>query len=102
MRERKGRTLPFVVRSEDEAVATVARRVMPGSTVYADEAAHWDALHARFEARRINHGFAFSDEDACTNQAESHFARLRRAEVGQHLPFQPRPPSLPRGRDGEA
>ncbi len=65
-------------------MAAVAKRVMPGSAVHADEASHWDALHARFEAKRINHGFAFSDEDACTNQAESYFARLRRAEFGQH------------------
>ena len=84
MRERGGRTLPFVVRSEDEGVATVARRVAKGSTVYADEASHWDALHARFDAKRINHGFAFSDDGACTNQAESFFSRLRRAELGQH------------------
>src|SRR3712207_7646806 len=59
MRERQGRSLPFVVRSEDEAAPIVARWVLPGSTVYADEAAHWDALHARFETHRINHGFAF-------------------------------------------
>ena len=84
MRERQGRSLPFVVRAEDEGVATVARRVQPGSTVYADEAPHWDALHARFEAKRINHSFAFSDDGACTNQAESYFSRLRRAEFGQH------------------
>ena len=44
----------------------------------------WDALHARFDVKRINHGIAFSDDDACTNQAESYFARLRRAEWGQH------------------
>jgi hypothetical protein len=84
MRERGGRTLPFVVRREDEAAAVVAKRVAPGSTVYADEAAHWDALHARFDAKRINHGFAFSDDGACTNQVESYFSRLRRAELGQH------------------
>ena len=84
MRERGGRTLPFVVRSEDEAVATIAKRVAPGSTVHADEARHWDALHARFAAARINHTVAFSDDGACTNQAESYFARLRRAEIGQH------------------
>jgi transposase-like protein len=84
MRERGGRTLPFVVRREDEAAAIVAKRVAPGSTVYADEASHWDALHARFEAKRINHSFAFSDDGACTNQVESYFARLRRAEIGQH------------------
>ena len=27
---------------------------------------------------------AFSDEGSCTNQAESFFSRLRRAEFGQH------------------
>ena len=37
------------------------RRVQPGSTAHADEASHWNALHARFEARRINHTVAFSD-----------------------------------------
>ena len=84
MRERQGRTLPFVVRSEDEAVDTIRRRVQPGSTVYADEASAWDALHARYAMKRINHSFAFSDEGACTNQAESFFSRLRRAEWGQH------------------
>lgn len=33
---------------------------------------------------RINHSIAFQDEDACTNQAESFFSRLRRAEIGTH------------------
>ncbi|HEX2526588.1 MAG TPA: IS1595 family transposase [Geminicoccus sp.] len=84
MRERNGRTLPFVVRSEEEAVSTIARRVQAGSTVHADEAASWDALHARFAMKRINHLVAFSDEGSCTNQAESFFSRLRRAEYGQH------------------
>ena len=84
MRERGGRTLPFVVRSEDEALPTIVRRVQPGSTVHADEASHWDALHARFATQRINHSVAFSDEGACTNQAESYFSRLRRAKFGQH------------------
>ena len=84
MRERQGRTLPFVVKAEDDGVAVVARRVANGSTVYADEAACWDALHARFATKRINHSVAFSDDGACTNQAESYFSRLRRAEFGQH------------------
>lgn len=33
---------------------------------------------------RINHKQAFFWDGACTNQAESYFARLRRAELGQH------------------
>ena len=84
MRERNGRALPFVFHREDDAVPTISRRVAPGSTVYADEAPGWDELHARFAMRRVNHSVAFVDEDACTNQAESYFSRLRRAEIGTH------------------
>jgi transposase-like protein len=84
MRERGGRTLPFVFKSEDASVVTIARTVQPGSTIHADEAAHWDALHARFLTKRINHSEAYSDGEACTNQAESFFSRLRRAEIGIH------------------
>ena len=63
---------------------TIRARVATGTTVYADEAPGWDALHARYDTRRINHSVAFSDDGACTNQAESYFSRLRRAEWGQH------------------
>jgi transposase-like protein len=84
MRERKGRSLPFVFDSEAASLPTIQARVMPGTTVYADEASCWDDLHARFNAHRINHSVAFKDEEACTNQAESYFSRLRRAEIGTH------------------
>lgn len=84
MRERNGKTLPFVFDGEDDSLPTIQERVEPGSVVYADEASVWDQLHARFETRRINHSVAFRDEDACTNQAESYFSRLRRMEVGTH------------------
>ena len=84
MRERNGKTLSFVAPSEDAAIPTIRERVAKGSTVYADEAAHWDVLHARYLTKRINHSLAYSDGDACTNQAESFFSRLRRAEIGIH------------------
>ena len=84
MRERNGNTPAFVFKSEDEAIPTIQARVRPGSTVHADEASCWDALHAQFAAKRINHSVAFKDEDACTNQAESYFSRLRCAEIGTH------------------
>lgn len=84
MRERNGKTLPFVFDGEDDSLPTIHERVERGSTVYADEASVWDQLHARFETHRINHSVAFKDEDACTNQAESYFSRLRRMEVGTH------------------
>jgi transposase-like protein len=84
LRERGGKTLPFVFRSEDAAVPTIESHVAPGSTIFADEASSWDTLHDRYLTKRINHGEAYSTAEACTNQAESFFSRLRRAEIGQH------------------
>jgi transposase-like protein len=84
MRERDGKTLPFVAPSEDAAVPTIRARVANGSTIYADEATHWDQLHGHYAAKRINHSLAYSDGEACTNQAESYFSRIRRAEIGIH------------------
>ncbi len=83
-RERGGRTLTTVVAKESEGVPFIRSVVAMGATVHADEAGGWDQLHARYEMRRINYSVAFSLDGACTNQAESFFARLRRAEVGQH------------------
>lgn len=84
LRERQGRTLPFVFKSEDASAATVATRVAPGTVLHADEATSWDRLHARFLTKRINHSEAYSDGEACTNQVESFFSRIRRAEIGIH------------------
>lgn len=84
MRERGGRTLPFVFRAEGDSLPTIRARVEAGSTVYADESSNWDGLHARYDTKRVNHSINFRDEDACTNQAESFFSRLRRAEIGTH------------------
>ena len=84
MRERKGRTLTFIGKSEAQGVAAINARVSPDATIHADEASHWDALHTRYDAYRINHSECYSDGQACTNQAESFFSRLRRAEIGTH------------------
>lgn len=84
MRERNGRSLPFAVRSEDEAVPYVRDHVGTLATIYADEGSAWDTLHAGWDARRVNHSVAFMDEGVCTNQAESYFSRLRRMEIGTH------------------
>lgn len=89
MRERRGRTLPMVFKSEAESVRTIAQRVAPGAKIYADEATVWDQLHAIFDVERINHSVAFSDDGVCTNQAESFFSRLRRSELGVHHHFSP-------------
>lgn len=84
MRERNGRSQSIVANAEHEAVPHIAKWVEEGSTVHADEASHWDALHARYLTKRINHSESYSDGEACTNMAESFFSRLRRAEIGTH------------------
>lgn len=84
MRERTGRTLPFVARSEVTSVPTIAASIAPSSIVHADEASGWDALHARFDIKRVNHSQAYSANGACTNMAEGFFSRMRRAEIGVH------------------
>ncbi len=84
MRQRNGRTLTTVAKSELAAVPAIMARVAPGTLIHADEATSWDGLHSHFEMRRINHSVCYSDGQACTNGAESFFSRLRRAELGTH------------------
>ena len=83
-RQRGGDTLTFVTNSEADGVRGLHDRIALGSTIYADEASHWDAFHARYVTKRINHSVAYSHEGASTNLAESFFSRLRRAEIGTH------------------
>jgi transposase-like protein len=84
MRERGGDTRTQVFAAENEAVATITATIAPGSVIHADEASSWDPLHSSFEVKRINHSEAYSHDGACTNQAESFFSRLPRAEIGIH------------------
>ncbi len=83
-RQRKGRTLTTVTKTEADGVSFVKAVVTDGSEVHADEANHWDALHAKYLTWRINHSEAYSKGGACTNQAESFLARLRRMEAQHH------------------
>lgn len=83
-RERGGDMLTVVAKSEAKGGEIISARIHHMATVHADEASHWDDLHAKFDTRRINHTLAYSDGYACTNQAESFFSRLRRMEVGTH------------------
>jgi transposase-like protein len=84
MRERNGSTLAATFKSEGASLPTITNRVEAGSIVHADEATHWDVLHSHYLTKRINHSENYSDGEACTNQAESFFSRLRRAEIGIH------------------
>ena len=85
MRERNGRTLPAVFRSESAALGFIASRALPGTSIMADEAGSWNDLHGRFAVSRIDHSSLYSDGNGVyTNGAEEFFSRMRRAEIGHH------------------
>lgn len=71
-------------RHEGAATNFIRSHLKPGTVVNADEASSLDGLHTTFEMKRINHSKAYSLAGACTNWAEEHFSRLRRAEAGHH------------------
>jgi transposase-like protein len=89
IRERgeNGKTLPGVFRNEADALTFIRRQVPRETELYADEAASWNELHARYELHRINHqeAYSFGDEaETHTNNAEGFFSRMRRGEIGHH------------------
>jgi transposase-like protein len=84
VRERDGRTLPQVFKSESAALGWISRTVARGTTLVADEAPSWNALHSRFAVDRIDHSQAYSLNGVYSNGAESFFSRLRRGEIGHH------------------
>ena len=84
IRERDGRTLTQVFKTEAASVGFIKSRVNKGTELMADEAGSWNELNATFPMKRIDHGFAYSHDGACTNGAEEFFSRLRRMEIGHH------------------
>ncbi|MCX7304757.1 MAG: IS1595 family transposase [Hyphomicrobiales bacterium] len=85
LRQRGGRSLTFVRRREAEGVLIARQRLADGTKLFADEAAHWDALELQFSTGRINHSVSYSDgHGKHTNMVESFFSRLRRMVAGQH------------------
>ena len=84
LRQRGGSTLTRTFLREAEGVGFARERIAPGSTISADEIAHWDLLEPGFDVHRINHSDAYSRDGVHTNLAESFFARLRRMVGGQH------------------
>ena len=83
MRERNGRTRPFIC-SELDGAKMVPNIIEPGSILYADEAKSYDSLHALFEMRRIDHSKSYAEGEISTNWAESFHSRMRRSEKGVH------------------
>lgn len=81
-RERGGKTLPAVFKTEGESTSWLISRVAKGTHLVADEAPSWNALHSHYQVSRIDHGEAYSLGDVHTNNAESFFSRMRRGEEG--------------------
>jgi transposase-like protein len=91
LRQRQGRTLTLVRKSEAEGVELAETFAPQAKAFYADEAAHWDALHGTFNTFRINHSEAYSEFNGLhTNGVESFFSRLRRMVEGQHHGVSPK------------
>ena len=84
VREREGRTIPAVFKTEAASLGFITSRVAKGTEIVADEAAGWNDLQARYPMSRIDHQAAYYDRGVYSNGAEGYFSRLRRAEVGHH------------------
>jgi transposase-like protein len=84
IRERDGRTITQVFKTEAASVSFIKSRVAKGTELMADEASSWNGLDGSFAVKRINHQEAYSEDGACSNGAENLFSRLRRAEIGHH------------------
>ncbi len=85
LRQRMGRTLTFICKSEYEGVNIARANVTADATIYADEARHWNNLESEYATSRINHGECYSEGNGRhTNWVESYFSRLRRMVSGQH------------------
>lgn len=84
------KTLTFVIKSENQTdVGSLAKEfVKKGSVICADESSAYDALHAKFDTRRVNHAKEYrSDAGVTNNLAESYFSRFRRMQYGQNHKF---------------
>jgi transposase-like protein len=86
MRERGGRSVPFVGKAEGDALDTIIEKVHPDATVFHDELPAYKLLRDLFTTRPINHSQRYSipEEGIHINGAESSHIRTRRAEIGIH------------------
>lgn len=76
----------WVSRSEADAVGFVSDSILKGTTVFTDMAAHWSRLRAKFSVQQVNHKFAYSTPEACTNQVENIWALVRvMGRVHRHI-----------------
>jgi transposase-like protein len=84
IRERNGRTITGVFESEAASIRFIRNKVKDGSTVYTDAGGAWKVLSLRYVVHTIDHEQAYSLNGICTNNVESFFSRMARAEKGHH------------------
>jgi hypothetical protein len=46
--------------TEGQALSFIRSRIAKGTIINADEGSSWDALHAQYEMKRVNHEEAYS------------------------------------------
>lgn len=84
------KTLTFVIKAENQKdIGNLSESfVKKGSVICADESNAYDALHAKYETRRVNHSVEYRADDGTTNNlAESYLSRFRRMQYGQNHKF---------------
>jgi transposase-like protein len=86
MVQRNGPAIVLPVEGETSAavLAAVQKHVAPGSRLFTDDLPTYQFLNLWFDLKQVNHGVCYSDGEACTNQAESLNARIRRGQANYH------------------
>ena len=80
------RTLTYILKNENSKdIMNIANNIIKkGSEIHADEYSAYNGLHAKYKMKRVDHSVEYySEDDACSNQAESYFSRFRRFQEGQ-------------------
>lgn len=82
------KTLTFMLKSENQYdIDRITKRfVTSNSVIHTDESDAYDILHATYKMKRVNHTKEYFNKisKACTNNAESFFARMKRSQIGIH------------------
>ncbi|MCL6251066.1 IS1595 family transposase [Altererythrobacter sp. KTW20L] len=77
-----GRVRTIHVAKEGDSIPFIRRVVKTGTTIHADYSSQYNPLRMFYPMQRVNHSKTYKEGDACTNQAESFFSRVRAAKEG--------------------
>lgn len=76
-RQRDGAIRTWVVKQEAHARPFLCEAIEPGSEVFTDKTSGLSPLRGRYRVHQINHDFAYSTPEACTNGIETLWALMR-------------------------